>query len=44
MVVVFYLGSGAVAALGRARRSRRAGDLGALSESGCEPHVDADAA
>jgi zinc/manganese transport system permease protein len=44
MVFVFYLGSGAVAALGRARRARRAGDVTALGESGCEPHVDADAA
>ena len=44
MVLVFYLGSGVVAALGRARHARRPGALPASGESGCEPHVDADAA
>ncbi|MGO8687282.1 MAG: metal ABC transporter permease [Candidatus Dormibacteria bacterium] len=44
IVFVLYLGAGVVAALGRARRDRRAGMLSAAGESGCEPHVDADAA
>jgi hypothetical protein len=43
-VFVLYLGSGVVAALGRVRRTERVGALPAMGESGCEPHVDADAA
>lgn len=44
MVFVLYLGAGVVAALGRARRTRHVAAPPAMRESGCEPHVDADAA
>jgi len=44
MVFVLYLGAGAVAALRRGRHDRRVGTFPAIGESGCEPHVDADAA
>ena len=44
LVFAFYLAGGAVAALRRARHDRRVGPLPAMGESGCEPHVDADAA
>jgi zinc/manganese transport system permease protein len=44
LVFVFYLVAGWVAAAAEARRTRRAVTAMRVAASGCEPHVDADAA
>jgi zinc/manganese transport system permease protein len=44
LVFVFYLVAGWVAAAAEARRTRRAVTATRVAASGCEPHVDADAA
>jgi hypothetical protein len=44
LVFVFYWVAGWVAAAAEARRTRRAVTATRVAASGCEPHVDADAA